>query len=353
MSAAVLHMPEKDTVDIVAIVEQNPSSVLLDDNLYDRFLAHLDEKIKDFVPDLSTVTSRKKIASEAYKITRYKTAIDDAGKKLNEDARKQINAVDAKRRTVKSDLDERAALARRSLDQWEAQEEARIEYCESFLKAIEDCGNGFIGGEPQAFPVLLRELEQKLVVTSELAEFEDQARTAHRIATDKLTAAFEAHKRAEADRIELEKLRAEKEERDRAEAERLEKERLAKEAAERQRLEKERQEREAAEQKAREERAAQLAREQAEREAREAIARAEAEARAVREEAERKERERQEAIHREIAEREARERDREHRGRLMGEVKAALMAQGAGEATAKKIVLAIIAGEIPHVKMEF
>lgn len=350
--------------DITAVVGENPGSVLLDEDLYARFLEQLKRDVNAFVPDLSTATSRKKITSEAFRITRFKTSIDEAGKKLNEDARKQINVVDAKRRTVKADLDALAEEARRPLTKWEEQEAARVDYCKSILKSIEDCGNGFIGGEPQPFGVLFRELDEKIVINAELGEFEEQARVAHRIAKDKLTAAFEAHKRAEADRIELERLRAEKEERDRAEALRLEQERIAREAAERERMAKERLEREAAEQKAREERVAQAAREQAERAAKEAvdraereahaaIAKAEAEAKAVRDAAERAEEQRQAAARREQEEREARERDRDHRSRLMGEAKQALIANGVKEEAAKKIVLAIIAGEIPHVKMEF
>ena len=367
MSVALLQDPEIETgslEDVAAKVEENPVSVLLDDELYARFVAHLKKGIADFVPDLSTATGRKKIASEAYKITRHKTTIDDAGKKLNEAARKQINEVDAKRRTVKTELDALASEARRPLDDWEKQEEARVEYCKAILKAIEDCGNGFIGGEPQPFAVLFHELEEKIVINSELGEFEEQARVAHRIATDKLNAAFQAHQRAEADRIELEKLRAEKEERDRAEAERLEKERIVKEAAEREAREKaeyaenvkrqaeaaERAQKEAAE---REKRAAEAARIEAEQKAQAAIEKAEAEARAVREEAARKERQREEAERAEREAREARERDRKHRGRLMCEAKDALMAQGLKEEAARKIVLAVVAGEIPHITMEF
>lgn len=361
---AVALQTQEEAIDIVAMVEENPGCVLLDDELYAQFVANLKASVAAFVPDLSTATSRKKIASEAYAITRKKTAIDEAGKKLNEDARKQIGVVDAKRRTVREDLDALSAEARRPLDQWETQEKARVDYCKGFLKAIEDCGNGIIGGETYPFPILFREMEEKLIVTAELGEFEDQARVAHRIATDKLNAAYEAHMRSEADRIELEKLRAEKEERDRAEAERIEKERVAKEAAEREAREKaeyaenvkrqaevaERAQKEAAE---RERIAVEAAKLEAEQKAQAAIAKAEAEARAVREESERAEQQRQAAIRREQEEREARERDREHRGRLMGEAKAALIAQGAGEATAKKIVLAIVAGEIPHCRMEF
>lgn len=354
-----------DTIeDITALVGENPGSVLLDEDLYARFLEQLKRDVNAFVPDLSTATSRKKITSEAFRITRFKTSIDEAGKKLNEDARKQINVVDAKRRTVKVDLDALADEARRPLTKWEEQEAARVDYCKSILKSIEDCGNGFIGGEPQPFGVLFRELDEKIVINAELGEFEEQARVAHRIAKDKLTAAFEAHKRAEADRIELERLRAEKEERDRAEALRLEQERVARETAEREAREKaeyaetvkrqaEAAERAKKESEERERRAVEAALREAEQKAQAAIAKAEAEARAVREEAERAEQDRQAVIRREQAEREARERDREHRGKLMGEAKQALITQGVKEEAAKKIVLAIIAGEIPHVKMEF
>jgi hypothetical protein len=350
--------------DVVALVKENPSAVLLDDNLYDRFVAQLRKDVSTFVPDLSTASSRQKITSEAFKITRLKTSIDEAGKKLNEDRRKEINAVDAKRRTVKADLEEIAEDARRPLTQWEVQEKARVDSCLAIIKHIEDCGNGLIGGEPQAYGLLFHELEQKIVINSDLGEFEEQARVAHRIATEKLTASFEAHRKAEADRVELEKLRVEKAERDRLDEERLNKERLAAalvEAQERERAEKERQEREAS---AREERAAQLARETAEREAKEAVAKAEreaaaavakaeAEARAVKDAAEKAEYQRQAAVRKEQEDREAREQDREHRGKIMSAAKEALMAQGIDEEPAKKIVLAIIAGEIPSVRLEF
>lgn len=350
--------------DIVAAVEANPVSVLTDETLYSTFYNHVKAEVEAFEPNLATASSRKEISSLAYKVTRTKTAIDNAGKKLNEDARAKINAVDAQRRKVREDFDALAELARKPLTDWEKQEEARVEYCKSFIQAIEDCGNGLIGGESYPFPVLLRELEEKIVITSELGEFEEQARVAHRIAIDKVRTAFEAHMKAEADRIELEKLRAEKEERDRLEAERLEAERLAKEAAERERAEKERIEREAAEQKAREERAALLAREQAEREAKEAvqraerekqeaIAKAEAEARAVREAAEREQRQREAEAKRLADEQAAREADKAHRSSVMKAAKEAIMTCGADEETARKIVLTIVAGEVPNVALRF
>lgn len=358
------HSQTAHGTDIAAIVAANPVSVLVDEKVYSQFYEHIKAETEAFKPDLSTVSSRKEIAALAYKVTRTKTAIDAAGKKLNEDARAQINAVDAQRRKIREELDSLADSVRKPLTEWEKQEEARVEYCKSFIKAIEDCGNGFIGGETYPFPILLRELEEKIVITTELGEFEDQARVAHRIALDKVKIAFEAHLKAEADRAELEKLRAEAAERNRLEAERIEAQRQAAEAAERERVEKERIEREAAEQKAREERAAQTAREQAEREAKEAVeraerekqeavAKAEAEARAIREAAEREQRQREAEAKRLADEQAARDADKAHRSAVMKAAKEAIMTLGTDEEAAEKIVLAIIAGEIPNVTLRF
>ncbi|KAB0573409.1 hypothetical protein [Brucella pituitosa] len=350
--------------DIVGYVSANPVSVLIDEKVYSQFYEQIKAETDAFKPDLSTVSSRKEISSLAYKVTRTKTAIDAAGKKLNEDARAKINAVDAQRRKIREELDTLAETVRKPLTEWEAAEEARIENIKSTLAHIDACGKGMIGGEPQAFGILFHELEEKIIIDDSFGEFKEQAEAAKSDALAKLKIAFDAHQKAEADRIELEKLRAEKEERDRLEAERAENERIAQEAIAREKAEKEHQERLAAEQKAREERAAQQAREQAEREAREAIeraerekadavAKAEAEALAVKQKAEQAEAERAAEAKRIADEQAARDADIAHRSKIMKSAKEALMAQGADEETAKKIVLAVIAGEIPNVTLRF
>jgi len=50
---------------------------------------------------------------------------------------------------------------------------------------------------------------------------------------------------------------------------------------------------------------------------------------------------------------EARAADQEHRGRIMGAAKQAVMGHGVGETTARAIVLAIAAGEVPAVSIRF
>lgn len=48
-----------------------------------------------------------------------------------------------------------------------------------------------------------------------------------------------------------------------------------------------------------------------------------------------------------------REQNKAHQGRVMAAAKTALMGLGVGEATAKTIVLAIKAGEVPNVSISF
>lgn len=306
--------------DIVALVNANPVSVLIDEKTYSEFYAKMKAELDGFQPDTSTDKGRKEIASMAYKVTRTKTAIDAAGKKLNEDARAQINVVDANRRKIREELDALADDVRKPLTEWETAEAARIAAeAEAERKRLAD-----------------EEAARQAAAAAEAA--------ARQAELDRLRAEI-----AERDRIEQERRDVENAERERiAAANRAEDERKAREAADAARI------REAEERaRAEAERVANAERERIEREAREAVAKAEAEAKAVREKAERDERERQEAIARVRREEEARQADREHRGKIMGEAKAALMTVGIEEDAARKIVLAIVAGEVPHVTLRF
>lgn len=78
-------------------------------------------------PDLGTATSRKEIASVAYKVRRTKTYLDETGKALTEEWRKRIDGVNERRRLVREELDAAAAEIRRPLDEWEKQDKARRE----------------------------------------------------------------------------------------------------------------------------------------------------------------------------------------------------------------------------------
>lgn len=351
------HVQTDQSTDIAAIVYANPVSVLLSEKTYSQFYEHIKSETASFVPDTSTASGRKEIAAIAYKVTRTKTAIDAAGKKLNEEARAQINAVDASRRKIRDELDALAEEVRRPLTEWEEVEKRRATRAKEILETVIALGNSAPSDDSQEIRDRITELGTVYVDPDIMGDDYDQATAAQTESLAHLNAHLDRALKAEADAAELARLRAENEER----------ERLARESAEKEeaeRLAKERADRDAAEQKAREERAANAAREKVEREAKEAIeraerekaeavAKAEAEARAVREAAEREHRQREVEAKRIADEQAARDADKAHRSAVMKAAKKAVMAQGADEETAKKIVLAIVAGEVPNVTLRF
>lgn len=366
----------RSDLSIVKAVEANPVLVLVDEAKFDELYAEMMREVNAFVPDLGTATGRKEIASVAFKVTRTKTAIDAAGKKLNEDARKQINVVDASRRTIRDKLDALADQVRKPLTDWEDAEKARVEARNRELADLEIAAIVAPEDTAQTIQARVDMLKAISVDASAWQEFAPAAKKARDAALSILSTNLKRIKREEADRAELARLRAEAAAREQAEAERL-----AAEQAERQRIEREQAE------AARRTRAAEEERERIaaaeERARREAVAAAERQQREAEEAAARREREAAEAHAAEIArirrqqedfqretnrvaeaqaaaaraEREEAERraaDREHRGKIMGEAKAALIESfGISETKANAIVLAIAAGSVPHTSIRF
>lgn len=392
------------TTALVAQVEANPTLVLIDEKKFEDFYEQVRAEAKAMPVDLSTEKGRKAVASMAFKIARTKTAIDDAGKKLNEEARAKINAVDESRRKIRERFDALKDEVRAPLTEWEKEEAERVGKVERFFARMVECSK--VSLDDTAESVKYR-YESLSLINVQLEVFQSRHTEAVQALDRTLGILKDAHDRLtreEEERAELARLRAEKEERERQETERKaaeeraeaerreaeerkkheeaeakrqaeERERIAKEAAERaereaaEKIEAERRERAAAEQRAKEaeERAAREA-EEAKRREEEAEARRqkeaeEAEHRAAQRERQAADAERQRMEHekaeRERAEREQREADqlrqqnREHRAKVMGAAKAAIMEIGIEEPQAKDIVLAVAAGNVPHVSIKF
>lgn len=419
--------PEEAKLSITDLVAQSPAIVLTDEEKRAELYAHIEADIAAFEPDLTTAKGRDAIGSFAFKITKTKTAIDNAGKAMNEAARAQINVVDAARRDARNTLEILAGKARAPLTEWEEAElarnnraddlihrlralavvsafdtsadlrkqgteafemvlsadelgdrledvqrvkdetvaslkeslarvlreeadkaelarlraetaerdridaervaaeqavQAKRDYARSIIEYIGEVGLGMIGGKTYPYVILIRELEEKITASEE--EFGDMAGDVEKARVETLARVKDAQT-AQAERA------------------RKEAEEVAATAA---RVE--------AEQTAERKRAEESAAAQAELDAaNERAWQAEEDARRQRQQAERAEQERVEAAEREAAEQRKREANRAHRSRVMSEAKAALMTCGADEETAKKIVLAIVAGEIPAVTLAF
>lgn len=387
--------------DLVKSMPDNPVIVLTDEKKYSEFYERIAEEVRAHVPDVSTAAGRGEIKSLAYKVTRTKTAIDEAGKKLNEEAREKINAVDAQRRKIRKELDELADEIRKPVTDWEAAEDARKEKADATLfaiiKATVDANEAQAIGDTKRSDILrgiFASLEAVEVDPEIMADRLGEAIDAKSSALMKIATQVDRSLKEEADAEELRRLREEAIARDAreaeeraaraaAEAERIAKENAAKEEAERikreqieaeQRAERERQQRQEEIDAARREEirkaeeaiAAAEAKRKAEREeelraAQAAIDAAKAEADARVAEAERRQREQEAAIaeakakeDRERIEAQRREKDRQHRGVILKAAKEAIMVHGGvDEPTAKKIVLAIGANEIPNVRIEF
>lgn len=363
------------TTELIPLENVNAATVFADKKSLDALLDKIEAHTKSFVADVSTDKGRKEVASLAYKIARSKTTLDAAGKKLVEGWKKQAAAVDEERRRARERLDTLKDEVRKPLNDWEEEQESiaeeakqaelrRQENVDNTLRHIEDVGNGFIGGEPQAFGILFRELDEKIVIDDSFGTQKEEALTALKKARAKLEHAQDIQRReAEVKAKEEEIRKAEEERRAKEEAERAEKERaereerIRKEAAERAereaeeareaaRLSEERAKREAEEAKERE----RLAAERAEKERQEAVRQAEERAR---QEAEAKEQARLAEERRQREEDERRAADREHRAKINNAAMDALKAEGVGEQTAKKVITLIASGAVPRVSISY
>lgn len=340
--------------ELVTFAPDNPVAVLTNAEQFDALLGRIREEVAAHKPDLTTRKGRDAIKSLAYKVTRTKTALDDAGKELNASKRAEIDAVDAVRRDVRAKLDDLAATARKPLDEWEKREAERQERIDEIMALIHGATEHIRECESHEIQARIDDLTALEFDADVFREGLEIAINAKMMAITNLGAALDRQLQAEADARELAELRRQVEEREelaRIEAEKqaaIEADRIAEErriadenAAEAKRI---------ADIKAAEEAAAANAKAEADRIAKAAIDKANAEAEALRQ----ADIARQREIDRIAAETAAREADKAHRGAVMKAAKEAIMASGdIDENAAKKIVLAIVAGEIPNTRINF
>lgn len=374
--------PAEAKLSITDLIAQSPAIVLTDEAKRAELFAHIEAEISDFDADLTTAKGRAAIKSFAFDITKMKTAIDGAGKTLNEEARAQINIVDAARRITKGRLEALSDLARKPLTEWEEAEERRVSACHAIIAGFKR--DMVVSLDDTAKGVRKRgEAVYGTVIDAEtFGDLFDEAQAAKDLTVETLKAARARLIKEEADRAELEKLRleaAERAERDRLAAEEAarveaakeaarreaeeeaayEERRIAAEKAEAERIERAKEEAAAAARREAEE-AAQREREEVERAkqaeldaANERARKAEEDAQAERVRAAAAEAERQRLADEEAAARTKREADQAHRTKVKAAAKQAIMSCGVDEDTARKIVTLIIAGEVPAVKLSF
>lgn len=260
---------------LIVIENLNPAEIFQNEGIK-KVLDEIRSKVDSVVFDIETEEGRKECASMAHKVARSKTLLDNMGKELVSDQKKEIKRVDGLRKDVRDTLDALKSHVRTPLTQWEEAEAKRKVEEEAKERA-----------KVQAQVDKLMEYGKSMSFFDVAALSEDEYDTI-------LQTAISKHE-AEQERLAKEKAEREAEEK-RLVEERAELDRLRKEQEERDRIEREK--REAEEKKLAEERAAL----EAEKKAIEDAKRAEQEAK------EKAEREEQERIEREAAEKKEQER---------------------------------------------
>lgn len=348
MSVAEKIRPSTD----LAIVETLTAEVVFAPGGVDAILEKITAEVQSFKGDISTPSGRDQIRSLAFKVARSKTALDELGKNLVADLKKQTGAIDAERRRIRDDLDALKDEVRQPLTDWENADKERIEAHEKAILDMEALLD-FGGQEPSA-----TQLQERITILAERQprqwqEFVQRASDVALRVGKRLEDLHGAAVRREAERAELDRLRQAQAEREQRERD----ERIAAAAADRARIEAEAKAESAA-------RAAALAaaqeRERIEKEAADANARAEqaerGRLRAIEDERKRV----ADAAAKEAAETAKREADKKHKANINNQVLAALVLATAGDGSkslskeqATAIVTALAQGKIPHTRISY
>ena len=333
--------------DLITTAPASALAAFAEPNGLDPFIDAVKKIVSEFKHDLSTGVGRKKTASLAAKVSSFKVSMDEMGKSLTEDWKQKSKVVDQVRKKMRDELDSLRDEARRPLTEWEDKEKARVARIKAKIEEISVLAYEVIGEN-----LTVTALESRLFsamaydVDDSFEEFKREAVEARLKSIDRLKNNLGKAKLAESQRIELERLRAESEARAKAERE----ESLRKEGELRAQRE--------AEAKAEAEQAKAI--EEAERKELEAIRLSESNAKALREAEERARmaeinaRRKAEAEARAIEEEKARrEADAAHNKKIKRQAKESLLSLGIDEKICIQIVLAIDAGKINNVTINY
>lgn len=327
------------------------------------YYAIVEKRVASIAHDISTKKGREQCASDAYKVTRTKTAVGKVGSDLAAHYKEIPKKIDAGRRWWNDKMDELRDKVREPLDAWEEAEKQRIALHRADLDGMAEQAREVGGLDVEALRQRIATVESAVIGES-WEEFEAEAHRVKAKALEILNTALSERQKYEAEQAELAELRrkqAEQEQKDR-EAE------IARQAAEKARTDAEAKaqaERDAAAQR---EADAKAAAERAERERAEAIERqkqAEARAEAERLAAEQRAKDAAEAARQAEIKRQAdakaaeeaaqrrREADIAHKASINNAALAAFIENGLPDACAKQAVILIAKGLIPAIRIQY
>lgn len=324
--------------ELITVTELTP--IIFANGKIDEIMMEIKTKAESFKGDVATDAGRKEIASFAYKIARSKTALDEVGKEFISREKEKISIVDAKRKAIRDTCDYLKDIVRQPLTDFEEAEKLRVENYKKRLALIVEAGNSSEKNWQMLSVVEMNDMLQEVASERDF-EWEEYLVEAEKLildAVDKIDEAIRKRLAYDKQQTELEQLRKEKAEREKLEYE----EKLKADAIEKATIQTEnaRKAAEVAQQKAEADLKAEQ--EKSKREAEEAVLR---------------ERARVEANNAAIKkEEEARAKDLQHKKKIHNEIKEALFNISGDNVTldeAQAIVIALVKGKIPHLKVTY
>ena len=356
---------------IIAVAPESALVAFQGKDGLDPFIAEVENIVSNFEHDLTTATGRKKTASLAAKVAKFKVYLDDLGKDLVSDWKAKSKIVDESRKHARDRLDEMKEIARKPLTEWENAEKDRVQRLDDLVNAIRE----YLAKYYSVSEDIKKDIDEltALEIDDAYQEKKAEAIVARELSIKQLTSNFERMKQAEDQAAELERLRKEAEARAIKERE----EAIAKAAREQAELEAKAREEKAKADADREKREAEEARLKAEREAKDREEKAkrelelaqeriklqaeQAELARIKAEQDAKDREAKAKKDAEDAakaeqdrlekEAQAREENKKHVAKIRGEAKKALMNIGVDEALAVKLILAIHSKQVPNINI--
>ena len=321
-----------DNTELVVIEEGKALEFFTGGGL-EPFLAEVKTMVETFDHDMTTKKGRDKTRSFARKIATFKGKVEDSGKELVADWKKQSKAVDESRKHSRDTLDTLRDKARQPLTEWEQIDKDRIAKHGENLETLRNMVNC--------------EVETAAAYAAKLVEAKacEMGKCWEEFASDAAEAKDEAIAFLEAGITRLTKSEAEA-----AELDRLRKEAAAREQAERDERIAEGARKEAqAEIDRAEERAAQAERDTIAAQERGKLAAKEAAAKGAADTAARIQREKDEA-----AEKQAKlEANKRHTNKIKAQAEKSLVAEGLSETDAAIVVMAIAAGSIANISINY
>lgn len=124
------------TENALALIEEKNLAQYFAPKGLDPVIEAIRTEVMGVVGDISTEKGRDEIRSRAFKVAKSKTAMDEMGKKLTEDQKKQIKAVDVERARAWDALEAIQKEVRQPLSDWENADKERIAGHEAALAAI-------------------------------------------------------------------------------------------------------------------------------------------------------------------------------------------------------------------------